>query len=267
MVERDTDSEWTPLTLDQMPASIQNQLRQPSVDGAELRSWVLGEFERQVGFPADPLNRNTDDFALAMKWLAFQLETGDFYFRKHPVLQALLHGTLTSKVNALAQRHCYVCSGLLPTEWQYPIWVLPIRIEPESRQSLDSVDWAAFQLAIRSRFAANPNRYDPSSYRHFCIAFTFALSKLSPDRDVDNMAKALLDAFSRALGFNDKNVHHLDLLKLIDDFPEEYIYIRVRPSHVGTRSDVLFPLVSQSWAGQPALRLKDFALPSPVPGA
>ena len=258
MASFDGDEEWSPLTFRSMPSSIQNHLRQPTVDGTALRAWVVGEFERQVGFSVDLSNSTTSEFALAMKWWSFQLENGDVCFRKYPVLQPLLHGTLTHKVSTLAQRHCYICSGLLPSDRQFPIWVLPIRIEPASRQALDSIDWAAFQNAVRSRFEADHRTYDPTSYLHLCLAFTFVLASSSRDRDVDNMAKALLDAFSRALGFNDKDVHHLDLLKLVDDFPEEYVYIRVAPSHVGGRSDILLPVTNQTWVGQPALRLRDF---------
>lgn len=77
------------------------------------------------------------------------------------------------------------------------------------------------------------------------------------------MAKALLDAFSRALGFDDKNVHHLDLLKLIDDFQEEYVVVRVAPSHLQNRSNIVLPIANHAWAGQPALRLADFASRGP----
>ena len=264
MADRDREKEWTPLTFEQIPAPIQNQMRQPIFDGTDLRAWVVGEFKRQVGLSVDLPNFTKSELALAMEWWWFQSEKGNISFRKYPVLQSLLHGTLTAKVSTLAQRHCYVCSGLLPSERQFPIWVLPIKIEPRSRQALDRINWSAFQSAVRSRFDASHSNYDPSCYVHLCLAFTFALSRSHAERDVDNIAKALLDAFSRALGFNDREVHHLDILKLIDDFPEEYVYIRVAPSHVGCRSDVLLPIVNQCWAGQPPLLLKDFVSLEPM---
>lgn len=261
MIDYDTCKGWVPLTLGHMPDLIHKQLHAPSFGGTELRVWVVEQFERQVGLAVDLLGCTNDEVARATRWWAFQFENSDIVFRKYPVLQPLLYGTLTEKATTLSQRSCQVCSGLLPNEQQLPRYFLSIRIEPESRQALDSVNWFAFQSAIRSRFTAN--NYDLSTSRHLCIALTFVLSNARPDRDVDNMAKALLDAFSRALGFDDKNVHHLDLLKLIDDFQEEYVLVRVAPSHLQNRSNVVLPITNHGWAGQPALRLADFVSSGP----
>ena len=256
MINRDAVKEWIPLTLDQMPNLVRKQFNAPDFDGTDLRVWVIEQFERQVGLAIDLLGCTDDELARAKRWWTFQFENSNVVFRRYPVLQSLMHGTLSEKATTLSQRDCQVCSGLLPGERQFPRYTLPIRIEPESRQALDSIDWSAFQAAIRSRFAAN--KYDVGMIPHFCIAFTFVLSNARLDRDVDNMAKALLDALSRALGFNDKNVHHLDLLKLIDDFQEEYVIVRIAPSYLQNRSNIVLPITNHGWAGQPPLRLADF---------
>ena len=81
------------------------------------------------------------------------------------------------------------------------------------------------------------------------MALTFVLKherdKRWP-RDVDNMAKAVMDAFSRAVGFDDKFVHHLDIIKLIFPAAEEYVYIRIAPSALNEHADVVASTFHQS---------------------
>lgn len=62
------------------------------------------------------------------------------------------------------------------------------------------------------------------------------------------MAKALGDALSRALGFNDKHIHHFDLAKLRGQFPEEYVVIRAAPSNLSDNRDVMVPEARHIWA-------------------
>lgn len=145
MIDCNTNKEWMPLTLDNMPDLIRKQLHASSFDGTDLRAWVVEQFERQVGLAVDLLGCTDDELARANRWWAFQFENSDVVFRRYPVLQPLLHGTLTEKATTLSHRNCHVCSGLLPSEQQFPRYVLPIRIEPESRQALDSINWFAFQ--------------------------------------------------------------------------------------------------------------------------
>lgn len=75
---------------------------------------------------------------------------------------------------------------------------------------------------------------------------------------MDNMSKAILDAFSRAVGFNDRFVHHLDVVKLIFPITEEYIYIRVAPSALNEHSDVVASTFHHSWAGMQKIELADY---------
>jgi len=67
-----------------------------------------------------------------------------------------------------------------------------------------------------------------------------------------------MDAFSRAVGFDDKDIHHLDVLKLIGQVPEEYMFIRTAPSHLQDCSTVMVPSFEVNWAGQEKLNLADY---------
>lgn len=147
---------------------------------------------------------------------------------------------------------------MLSHEVQFPIAVLPIRIAPQSRQVLDKIDWAAFQQAVATWWKRKT--LDLGLSKHVCIAVTYVLTTDRKDRDLDNMTKAIMDAFSRAVGFNDKDIHHLDVLKLIGEAPEEYMFIRTAPSHLQDRSTVMVPIFDANWAGQEKLKLEDYRI-------
>jgi Holliday junction resolvase RusA-like endonuclease len=249
-------SSWNPLSYDRLPTGVRANLESEFPNGSELRDWVISEFEKQSGSSFDPATWSDDTATLFRRWWWFQLEKGDFIFRKRPVLQQMLHPSLFGKANALSQRHCRVCSGLLPSDAQFPISIIPIRIAPQSRQSLDKVDWAAFQAAVKTWFSTRTLDLGPS--RHLCIAVTYVLSVNRNDRDLDNMTKALMDAFSRALDFDDRDIHHLDILKMIGETTEEYVIIRVAPSYLNDNSTVMVPIFDGAWAVGEPLALGDF---------
>ena len=67
-----------------------------------------------------------------------------------------------------------------------------------------------------------------------------------------------MDAFSRAIGFDDKDISHLDVLKLIEKTPEEYVFIRLSPSYLHDKSTVMTPFFDGKWGVGEALKLEDY---------
>ena len=251
------NSNWAALTLARMPDVVRVNFNSEFPIGSALREWVISEFETQCSTKFNPGFWSDDVAKLFRKWWWYQLEQGDFIFRKRPMVQQMLHPSLSAKANALSQRNCPVCNGLLEADAQFPISNLPVRLAPESRQSLDQVNWAAFQAAIKHWFETRT--LNLGSSRHLCIAVTYVLSESRKDRDLDNMTKALMDAFSRAIGFNDKDIHHLDVLKIFGETPEEYVFIRVAPSYLHDNTTVLVPAFDGAWGVGPPLKLENFA--------
>lgn len=248
--------EWVPLTFEKMPLDIQQTLTSEFPHGSSLRDWVISEFEKQCFRVFEPLVWSDEAASLFRKWWWYQYEKGDFAIRSHPILQHMLYPSISSKASALSQRHCEICSGMLPADAQFPISILPVRIAPESRQTLKKIKWDAFQAAMKDWFAARTLFLGPS--QHFCIALTYVLSDKRKDRDLDNMTKSLMDAFSRAVGFDDKDIHHLDVLKVIGKTNEEYLFIRIAPSYLEDKSTVMMPIFDSGWAVGEALNLRDY---------
>ncbi len=183
------------------------------------------------------------------KWLMQRYAELDIYF-KRPVLTKSAHVTLSDKASWLAQQHCHLCYR------DGPVHVIPLRIEPESYQALSSVNKAAFKTAVAERFAGK--EYDYYKSHKVCIQVLFVCGSNRRVRDLDNMAKLLLDAVKEVVISDDRNVEHLSLTRLTHQEPEEYIYLRISGSFVNDHGDVAAPAMRHSWAGMPVLRIEDY---------
>ncbi len=228
-----------------------------------LRSWILANYAVQSGTHIEPETATPIQLANLVKWLAFQEMNGGTgtLMRRWRQLDHILLGDYSTKINVISHRRCFVCGGGQHIDDLFPISRYTVRITPISQQASKSKPgmFSAFQAAFAKRFSEHP--VDIGKTGRVCMALTFVLSKGKQDRDVDNMSKAILDAFSRAVGFNDRFVHHLDVVKLIFPITEEYIYIRVAPSALNEHADVVAPTFHHSWAGMQKIELADYMLP------
>ncbi len=244
---------WRALRTKDMPNNIAAEFNAECPDAEILRDWVIAEYRSQAN------RTEVDGVADLARWLVFQEEHSEFSlsYRKWPRLENVLFGTFSAKTNSLAQRHCLVCNGGHPMDEQFPQSVLPIRITPMSRQAASSIDWRAFQKAIRARI--EPGSHGLTKHHPICLSLTFVLSSAKRDRDLDNLTKAMQDAIARALEINDSIVHHLDVAKLIYEDAEEFVFVRTTPSFLNSHRNVIAKTFNQSWAGQSRLELADFS--------
>jgi hypothetical protein len=72
------------------------------------------------------------------------------------------------------------------------------------------------------------------------------------------MAKLLMDSIKGLVMGDDRNVDHLNLLRVTYEGDEEYVVFRISASNVNDHSDVVQPELRHSWAGAEPLRLEDF---------
>lgn len=230
----------------------------PDVD--VLRAWIDAELRRQTGI-ADWNSEIEAEQKIISEWMIFQMTSAIFVTTQRH-LRRLLFDSYSAKLNWTAQRPCLHCGGLAPSSEQVPAHTITVRIGPSSRQTLGRAEWAAFQAAIKHWFAKKQIALPPGS--KYCIALTFVLGRKRRNRDLDNMAKALMDAFSRAVGFDDADVHHLDLMKFIGPYDEEYVTIGMRPSYLGNDLDVLRRRARHGFAVADPLDLADF-MPAALP--
>jgi len=251
---------WTPIARTD---AVQAAMNKEHPDVPWLRRWMLDNYAAQNGAQIRVEDATPSQLTNLAHWLAFQ-EVNDgtgTLRRRWRRLDHVLYSDYSAKVSAISQRHCFICSGGRPIDDLFPRGRYTVRITPISRQASKSKPgmFKAFQAAFEKRFSARP--VDIGKTGRVCIALTFVLSAKKRDKDVDNMSKAILDAFSRAVGFDDKFVHHLDVMKLIFPITEEYVYIRVAPSALNEHGDVIAPVFHQSWAGMQKIDMADYLPP------
>ncbi|MCJ2067862.1 hypothetical protein MKK75_03395 [Methylobacterium sp. J-030] len=241
-------SGWRGLSVNDLPGELQASLRTEFPKAGLIAEWLKSQFEQQADHTGS--SKDEDQFA---KWLIWQEINGDpnLRLRKWPSLHNFLFSTYSTKASLLAQRHCRLCAS---PDGQ--IHFIPIRITPVSRQAVTGEVFKAFQAAIADWFATRTVDIPKSSPR--CVAVTFVLDPTKRDRDLDNMVKALQDAVSRALDFNDKYIQHLDLAKIYIPNDEEYVYIRMQVSAINSGGDVILPVTNHRWLSSGALDLKNY---------
>lgn len=182
-------------------------------------------------------------------WLMKNYEHLNIY-RKTAVLDKTAHVTLSDKSNWLAQQHCQVCYP------DSPISVISLRISPESWQALGAIDKAAFKAALSHRFSTSPHL--KAQEGRICLTFLFVCSASRKVRDLDNMAKLLIDSIKGIVMGDDRDVDHLNLMRLTHEGEEEYVTFRISVSNMNSHSDVVDAKIRHSWAGAEPLKIEDF---------
>jgi Holliday junction resolvase RusA-like endonuclease len=196
-------------------------------------------YERKTGQPWDAEN--------GVIWLNKNYTHLDL-FTKTPRLEKSAHITLSDKVSWLAQQPCHVCNP------DPPIRVIPLRIEPESGQSLTPKNKRAFKAAIVKRLSDGPHH--GARYDRVCLTLLFVCSASRNVRDVDNVAKLVMDSIKGIIMGDDRDVDHLNSMRFTHEGEEEYIYVRVSNSNINNHSDVVHTEMMHSWAGAEPLRFR-----------
>lgn len=226
-------------------------LNQEKPDYGEIRRLIVRAYNVATGGNVEEnVNSNHDELLHVVQWLnrlVMSDPRADFY-RKRPVLLAVFSSCLSSKIIALSQFVCPLCKGDAPSV------TIHIRIRPITYQASDSQRRNAFKRAINYRLST-VHDFDN---RHLCVHITFVIGQKGIRKDVDNMAKLLLDGMQGAIFINDNQIDHLSLLKLRWDGEEEWVVVHVTDTNINQHEDVLYRKVHHSWAGAPELLLEEF---------
>jgi Holliday junction resolvase RusA-like endonuclease len=171
-------------------------------------------------------------------------------FTKTPVLDKSAHITLSDKASWLAQQRCHVCHP------DCPISVISLRIRPELWQALTSINKAAFKAALSHRLSESP--HIKAQQGRVCLTFLFVCSARRRTRDLDNMAKLIMDSIKGIVMGDDRDVDHLNLMRLTHEEEEEYVTFRISASNINNHGDVVHTKLRHSWAGAEPLKIEDF---------
>lgn len=234
-----------------VPAELQEEW----LNYEKLRDQIFSIYE---GYSDQKLNSPTPTPAqmdALVRWLNQNAETySSYYYRRRPTLVPAFSPSLDAKISSLAQFNCPICRT---EEGLFPIYNIPIRITPVSKQAISQTPKkrAAFERAIRHRFMEHKTPFPPDSA--ICLLIVFVVKAKGVQKDLDNMAKAIVDAIKNVLFGDDRQIDHLNILR-IKSPDEEFVYLNIRQTQINNHRDVLVPRMLHSWSGAPALNLEDF---------
>lgn len=142
------------------------------------------------------------------------------------------------KVSYLTQFHCKICclDGLT---------IFPIRINPQTRQTKTELK-NKFQEHIKnSPYGRN---FTFESTDRICVKIVFVMRD-GKDKDLDNMAKTTLDGIKELIKIDDKNIDHLDLIKIRTKYIEDHIHLSIGKSDIYDPKNILLKGANLGWAG------------------
>jgi len=151
----------------------------------------------------------------------------------------------SDKISYFSQFHCKICSldGLT---------IFPIRVNPQTRQ-VKTVLKNKFQELLQNSPYGQKLRFKPSD--RICLKIVFVI-KDGRDKDLDNMAKTTLDGLKKLIKVDDKNIDHLELIKIKTKYIEDYIHISICKSDINSDENIILKGANIGWAGLERMELK-----------
>lgn len=241
------DYEWLP---DELAAALDS----PVPDVERVRALLVDAYNTSTGetLEGNALVEDQDAAHRVGAWL--REDRRDIAFvRRQSHLSSAIYSDLASKLVHLGQTYCSTCARY---ESGDPVVVLPVRISPVSVQVLRRQPGmvAAYKAALSQALA---NRGHDFGSRSVCVQLTFLL-KTGRRGDLDNLAKATLDAMQGHLFANDDQIAHLSLQRLTADSGEEAVVIRIQPSRLDEHHEVIDRGLRIGWAGADVIDIESF---------
>lgn len=159
--------------------------------------------------------------------------------------------TPLARYRAYLQTPCSVC-GIKAT----PLRTFSIRLRPESWQSIGTRLKLAFTEEIRQHWVFR-DRQSGLERDCLCLRFVFCLGPSDRLKDVDNLAKGLLDSLQGRLYVNDRQIAHLDVLRLTGLASEGSIAVRIARTLVNVHDDVIDQRYLVDWQNVNAIDIRD----------
>lgn len=121
-----------------------------------------------------------------------------------------------------------------------------IRIPPRSHQYITS----ELKTYYQGKIQCHPYVKDGTliAVDGVCLRLICVLNG-SSNKDVDNMAKLIMDGLKDYVFSDDKQVHHLQVIKYFSSSCEEHIQISIATSKVNDHSNILFEAINVNWGG------------------
>ena len=237
--------------------SIPAELLKAWPDPATVRRQILELYSDATGRALAAPEASEAELRNVVTWM--NQNAADFLphlFRRAEVAVPKYSASLSAKISALDQFHCPICATL---EDIGPSSTLRVRMPPESKQALKKKKKKgmtnALAKALCARFAGSTAALPVDL--SICLMIVFVVSHARPTKDLDNMAKATIDAVKGVLFGDDRQIDHLNILR-IESPDEEFFSLNLRPTTLNSRNDRLLPGLAHDWAGASLIKLSDY---------
>jgi len=162
---------------------------------------------------------------------------------KTPPRQIILPN-LAVKFDYIIRRPCLLCMPYQKTDYiRFHLYTDPVSRQAD-RQS-------AFKKAVKDYLGRIKHDFTDFYNERLCVAVLFAMRGNSPMTDVDNMAKTVLDALQGYAYANDRQIDHLDAIRLNSGSDDEaFIGIRIAVTDIAGDEDVLWPEFDVRWVSK-----------------
>ena len=233
--------------------AFRNEMKSNNPNYEKLKEIIIQVYNNDNNKSIDIENVSTDEQKEIIRWFNTQHHFFPLTLLRKEVITHFFSQSLSTKISALSQYHCPICTGNKGVAT-----IFNIRISAISKQAMSSRPEyrEAFERAIFKRFESKDLTYKKGD--KLCVSIVFVLGCNNRDKDLDNMSKALMDALEGNLFENDMDIVHSNLIKIKTEEPEDYITVNIRETEINEHKDVLFKTMAHGWAGQEFLNLEDF---------
>jgi hypothetical protein len=174
------------------------------------------------------------------------------YRRNRSVSEPLVHPGAAEKASWLQQAPCITC---LRAEDVYPLSIaFGINTRPFSAQALGSEDLRTLKAKIKASVTGRLTTANDWRGYQLCVRVVAVVGRTDPVKDVDNMAKGLLDSLQESAYDNDRDIAHLSIERFRHQGDEGWYGISIKPVR-NPLEDVVNPWAQIAWLGQPEITI------------
>jgi Holliday junction resolvase RusA-like endonuclease len=146
--------------------------------------------------------------------------------RDHRMSKPLIFEDLARKVGWLQQAPCLTC---IPADLRPLSISFPIRVRPFTAQSLEPRKPSSLKAKIAAYMVKRDWKLDAWSDYEVCVTIMAIIPERGRRKDVDNIAKGLLDAMEGSVYSNDRLVQHLSVRRVLHEGQDGWCKVHVMP--------------------------------------
>lgn len=230
-------------------AEVERFLKKSDSPLEDVRAFLVENFNKTNDTHIDLNNLSKDDELTLQRWI---LKCTDLHLLSIELVEVCKRSYFFDEVDKIiaiqqSQANCLICGPVRPIRF------FSLRISPKSHQSLTPELKKFYLEQLQDHpYVSSVSQFD-SSHR-LCVQLICVLRE-GRDKDVDNMAKLILDGIKGKVFPDDRQIDHLQVVKFRASESEEFVSVGVTSSTLNQHTNVLFRAINLDWSGQSRLHI------------